>query len=90
MRYQLRWERKEAVMRWVHLTVIILLSAATLLFVIQNRDVVTISFLQFGMRAPLAVLIAVAYVVGAVTGGSLFALLRQSYKGSQADRLLRP
>ena len=75
-------------MRWVHLTVIILLVAATLLFVLQNRDVVTISFLGFSVRAPLAILIAVVYVIGAVTGGSLFALLRRSYKGSQRDRSL--
>ena len=73
-------------MRWVHLTVIILLVAATLLFVLQNRDVVTISFLGFSARAPLAILIAVVYVIGAVTDGSLFALLRRSYKGSQRDR----
>ncbi len=76
-------------MRWVHLTVIILLAAATLLFVIQNRDVVTIEFLQFSMRLPLAILIAGAYVVGALSGGSLFALLRHSYEGSQLDRSLR-
>ncbi len=73
-------------MRWVHLTVIILLVAATLLFGLQNRDVVTISFLGFSVRAPLAILIAVVYVIGAVTGGSLFALLGRSYKGSQRDR----
>ena len=75
-------------MRWVYLTVIILLVAATLLFVLQNRDVVTISFLGFSVRAPLAILTAVVYVIGAVTGGSLFALLRRSYKGSQRDRSL--
>ena len=51
-------------MRWVHLTVIILLAAATLLFVLQNRDVVTMSFLGFSVRAPLAILIAVVYVIG--------------------------
>ncbi len=73
-------------MRWVHLTVIILLVAATLRFGLQNRDVVTITFLGFSVRAPLAILIAVVYVIGAVTGGSLFALLRRSYKGSQRDR----
>jgi lipopolysaccharide assembly protein A len=80
--------RREAAMRWVHLTVIILLAAATLLFVLQNRDVVTMSFLGFSVRAPLAILIAVVYAIGAVTGGSLFALLRRSYKGSQRDRSL--
>ena len=70
-------------MRWLYLTVIILLAAATLLFVLENRNVVTTSFLGFSVRAPLAILIAVVYVIGAVTGSSLFALLRRSYKGSQ-------
>jgi uncharacterized integral membrane protein len=51
--------RREGAMRWVHLTVIILLAAATLLFVLQNRDVVT-AVLGFRVRAPLAILIAVA------------------------------
>jgi uncharacterized integral membrane protein len=62
--------RREAAMRWVHLTVIILLAAATLLFVLQNRDVVTMSFLGFSVRAPLAILIAVVYVIGAVTAAA--------------------
>ena len=70
-------------MRWLHLTVIFLFAAAILIFVLQNRDVVTMSFLGFSFRAPFAILIAIAYIVGAATGGSLFALLRRSYKGSQ-------
>jgi hypothetical protein len=39
------------------------------------------------VRAPLAILIAVVYVIGPATGGSLFALLRRSYKGSQTRSL---
>jgi len=74
---------EETAMRWVYLTVIILLAAATLLFVLQNREVVTMSFLGFSVRAPLAILITAVYVIGAITGGSLFALLRRSYRGSQ-------
>ncbi len=72
-------------MRWVYLTLIVLLAAVTLIFIIQNRDLVTISFLGFSIRAPLAILIAAVYIVGAVTGGSLFALLRRSYRGSQRN-----
>jgi uncharacterized integral membrane protein len=72
-------------MRWVYLTLIVLLAAATLIFIIQNRDLATMSFLGFSIRAPLAILIAAVYVVGAVTGGSLFALLRRSYRGSQRN-----
>jgi len=70
-------------MRWIHLTVIILFSAITLIFILQNHEVVTLSFLTFSVRMPFAILIAAAYLVGAATGGSLFALLRRSYKGSQ-------
>jgi hypothetical protein len=32
---------------------------------------------------PLALLVAVTYLLGAATGGSLFALLRRSYQGSK-------
>jgi lipopolysaccharide assembly protein A len=44
------------------------------------------SFLGLSVRAPLAVTAAVAYILGAVTGGSLFALLRKSVQGSRASR----
>jgi uncharacterized integral membrane protein len=77
-------------MRWVHLTIIAVFVAILLIFVLQNHGLVTVSFLGFGARAPLAVLIAAFYVLGAVTGGSLFALLRRSYKGSQRSPAGRP
>ena len=70
-------------MRWLYLAVIIVFAAATLLFILQNGDLVTMSFFGLGFRAPFAILIAIAYVLGAATGGSLFALLRRSYQGSR-------
>ncbi len=70
-------------MRWVHLTVIVLFAIATVFFAIQNLELVTMSFLGFSARVPLAVLVAIVYVVGMVTGGSLWALLRKSFHGSQ-------
>ena len=72
-------------MRWLYLTLIVVLAAATLVFILQNWDLVAMSFLGFSIRAPLAILIAAVYVVGAITGGSLFALLRRSYRGSQRN-----
>jgi uncharacterized integral membrane protein len=80
----------EAAMRWIHLTVIGVFVAATILFGIQNLQVVTISFLGFGVRAPLAILAAVFYVLGAATGGSLYALLRKSIRASRARRPAAP
>jgi lipopolysaccharide assembly protein A len=73
-------------MRWFHLLVIVLFAAATVVFGIQNREVITISFLGFSIRAPLAILIVIVYALGAATGGSLFALLRRSVRASRAWR----
>ncbi len=71
-------------MRWIHLTIIILFAAAALLFALQNLAVVTVSFLRFSVQAPLAILTAIIYLLGAVTGGSLLAFLRRSVKASRA------
>jgi uncharacterized integral membrane protein len=69
-------------MRWIHLTLIVLLAIAILIFAVQNFQIVTTSFLGFSMRAPLALLIAVVYLFGMVTGSSLLALIRWSMQGS--------
>ncbi|HEX4570447.1 MAG TPA: hypothetical protein VH184_08475 [Dongiaceae bacterium] len=70
-------------MRWFHLAVIILFVAVILIFAFQNLDVVTVAFLGFSARAPLAVVIPIIYLLGAATGGSLIALLRRSYERSK-------
>jgi lipopolysaccharide assembly protein A len=70
-------------MRWVHLAIIILFVLATTVFAAQNFETVTVSFLGSNARVPLALLVAVAYLLGAATGGSLFALLRRSYAKSR-------
>ena len=72
-------------MRWIYLAVIILFVAATITFALQNLEVVTMTFLGLNARVPLALLVAIAYLLGAATGGSLFALLRRSYEGSRGS-----
>jgi uncharacterized integral membrane protein len=70
-------------MRWIHLTVIALFVAATLVFSVQNFQIVTMSFLGFSARAPLALMVGIIYLLGMATGGSLLALLRRSFEGSK-------
>jgi uncharacterized integral membrane protein len=72
-----------AAMRWINLSVVILLVAFTLVFSVQNLEIVTMSFLSFNVRAPLALMVAVFYVLGMATGGSLWALLRRSIQASR-------
>ena len=70
-------------MRWIHLGIIILFALATIIFALQNFEIVTMSLLGFNAGVPLALVVAIAYLLGAATGGSLFALLRRSYEGSR-------
>jgi putative membrane protein len=70
-------------MRWLHLAVIVLLATITLVFAIQNFQIVTVSFLRISAQTPLAFLIALIYLLGALTGGSLLAVLRRSFAGAK-------
>jgi uncharacterized integral membrane protein len=71
-------------MRCIYLVVIVLFAAAIVAFVVQNRASVTMAFLGFSVHAPLAIMAAIVYLLGAATGGSLFALLRKSVRASRA------
>ena len=70
-------------MRWIYLGTIILFALAIIIFALQNFEIVTMSFLGLNARVPLALAVAIVYLLGAATGGSLFALLRRSYEGSR-------
>jgi lipopolysaccharide assembly protein A len=77
-------------MRWLNIPVVALFAVATLLFAIQNFQIVTLSFMGLSAGAPLALLVAIVYVLGMVTGGSLFALLRRSIARSRLASMNKP
>ncbi len=70
-------------MRWLYLVVVVVFVVAILVFALQNLEMVTMSFLGANMTAPLAVTTVVAYVLGAITGGSAYALLRKSIQAAR-------
>jgi uncharacterized integral membrane protein len=70
-------------MRWLYLTVIVVFVAVVLIFVFQNLGVIAIAFLGFSLRAPISIIAAIMYLLGAFTGGSLYALLRKSVRESR-------
>ena len=49
-------------MRWVNMAVIIIFAVATLIFAVQNFQPVAVSFLNFKISAPHALLIAIIYL----------------------------
>jgi putative membrane protein len=69
-------------MRWFYLTVLVLFVAAIVIFSLQNFHVVDLSFLGMTFHTRLALLISGIYVLGAISGGSLLALLRRSFERS--------
>lgn len=71
-------------MRWIHIAIVVLFAAATLIFLVQNREIVSVDFLGFSVRAPLAMIAVSFYVLGAITGGSIYALLRRSVQAASA------
>ena len=73
-------------MRWFHMGLIAILAAVMVIFAFQNLQTVTVTFLNFRLSAPLGVLIAVVYLLGMVTGGSLWAMFRWALEGSKSKR----
>ena len=69
-------------MRYVYIALIILLTAVVLLFKFQNLTSVTISLLGMSATLPVSVLVVFVYVLGMVTGGALFGLLRRWIHGA--------
>ena len=69
-------------MRWLYVAVTVVLIAVTLIFAVQNFQSVTVSFLNFRISSPLAILVGVIYVLGMLTGGGLWTLMRWAYEGS--------
>ena len=70
-------------MRWIYLAIVVVFVAALIIFIFQNTESVDVSFLALGVTLPLAILVLIAYVLGALSGGSLYALLRRSVAGSR-------
>jgi putative membrane protein len=71
-------------MRWVNMAVIAIFVVATLIFAVQNFQSITVSFLNFRISAPHALLIAIIYLLGMVTGGSVWALMRRAFEGARS------
>jgi putative membrane protein len=70
-------------MRWFYLTIIVVFTAFIVAFAFQNLQVVTVSFLGFSVSARLVILVLISYMLGAVSAGSLLAMLRRSYEGAR-------
>jgi putative membrane protein len=63
-------------MRILYLILIVLLAGVTVLFALQNLRAITVSFLDWSLTLPIALVVIGAYALGMATGGGLMAFLR--------------
>lgn len=73
----------EVLMRWVYSGIVALLIAVLVLLALQNLETVTLAFLGFSVRAPLAFVIIGIYVLGMLTGSGLMWLIKRSVAGAR-------
>ena len=69
-------------MRYAHIFLIALAAVVLLVFKIQNLSAVTVSFLGADFTMPVSFLILGVYVLGMLTGSSVYGLLRSWTKGA--------
>lgn len=69
-------------MRYVYMALIATFVAIIVLFKFQNLETVTVTLLGASVTLRVSVLVLLIYVLGALTGGSLMALMRTWVHGA--------
>jgi len=63
-------------MRFFYLFVLVVLACVTILFALQNMQAITVSFFDWSVTLPIALVVVGAYALGMASGGSLLSFLR--------------
>jgi uncharacterized integral membrane protein len=70
-------------MRYVYIGLIVVFTALVLLFKFQNLETATVSLFSASITLPVSVLVFGVYVLGMLTGGCLYALLKSWVRGAR-------
>lgn len=69
-------------MRYLYVALIVVFAGLVVLFKFQNLQSVTVSLFALTLTLPASVLVFLVYLLGMLTGGFLFALLRGWVRGA--------
>lgn len=64
-------------MRLVKTFLLLLLIVVAVIFTVQNMEIVKLSFLNFHLEIPLSFASIAIYILGAISGGLIFSLLKK-------------
>ena len=65
-------------MRVFYTLILLVFLGATAIFALQNREMITIQYLDRSVSCQLSLLIAIVYLLGMLTGWTMIGLLRRS------------
>lgn len=67
-------------MRYVHTALVVLFAVVLVVFCVQNLHSASVTFLGWSMDVPFPILAILIYVLGMLTGWSVWSFLRRSIK----------
>ena len=67
-------------MRWVYIFILLLLVGAISVFAVQNRELIALQYFDWRVACPLALLVAIVYVLGMVSGGTVVGVVLRSLR----------
>lgn len=70
-------------MRNLYLALIAVVALIVVVFVVQNLGHVTVTFLTSSISLPLSVLALLMYLLGMLTGGLMFSLVKSLARGAK-------
>ena len=65
-------------MRFLYFLLLLVFVAAIVVFAVQNKDDVTLKFLDRGGSFPLPIVVGAVYVLGMLTGWTVIGLIKRS------------
>jgi lipopolysaccharide assembly protein A len=67
-------------MRFVYFLFLLLILAAIAVFVVQNNENVNLTYLQWSVTLPMAVVVGAAYVLGMLSGWTVVGFMKRSFE----------
>jgi putative membrane protein len=72
--------------RYIYITLIVVVAIIVLLFVFENNLSTTVSFFSASVTLPLSIIVLAAYVMGILTGGVVVSSLRALIHGATKEQ----
>ena len=67
-------------MRVVYGLILLLLLGAVGVFAVQNRDIITLNYLDRSVTCPVSLLVIIVYLLGMVSGWTVLGIVRRSLR----------